>query len=699
MYRRTKKIVLILDRARDGKLEAYVTHTVDIGQCRRLNILAARAYASGSPYDDQSFPAAGWLASILEAGREPIFLAVDEVENATIAEKRKVAWIHTLDRSGIRVPVQERGVISGIEGALLQKLEQEGINFVPNRSRSGGVESPLVVNSYLEEVKLRYRGGNAAHPTHKPWPWMHGAISFLDPASGRVLPYQPGNALGPVSLNVVSGVPGCGKSTFLRKMALGAIAIGPKELPEIAILDVDSSWCGLSRILSDMTGGRSKQFQSLQLRMDGQHRVNPFDTSPGERFPSTWQRCLALNVLTEVLTRDAEAPAQFEQVKRYAEQLVDLAYRTFSDTVPDGSPRLYREGIAEDVDRALKKIGYDASDRSFWRVSDILRGAGYSHEALSAQRLAVPQMQDLLHLCGHPSLPMFSMQNECQATAIRQDCLEAVRSRLSKAMRDIPLLIGGTNIAFSPSTRIRALDIGPSCPRTSQTWINDPIVWLLGRKLVAQGFSYDLGLEQSEPSYLIADELDHMLGGYGVTAQLLNDQEMMGSGGAIFASVQSVDRLETALCSCVTTLWVMGVYTPRCAAQIRDRFHLSEQAVDKIIRDVSGPPSPGILKIYACLRNGDEQLEQLLHLPLDIDSQWALTTDPQQGLMLAELATLMGWQSAVRNLGQHYPRDSFRKELSYRLSVARDAGMQAPNAVLLIKNMAEQLYRRCMKCT
>ena len=122
-----KKIVAIIDKASDGALSAYVAHAKSVEQCRRMNLLAARAYLAGRPYEAQSYPAAAWLSEILAAGREPTFVVLEEVPNARHAERRRVAWLHILDRCGVRVPAQEEGFIVGMAETLQERLGALGI--------------------------------------------------------------------------------------------------------------------------------------------------------------------------------------------------------------------------------------------------------------------------------------------------------------------------------------------------------------------------------------------------------------------------------------------------------------------------------------------------------------------------------------------------------------------------------------------
>ena len=126
--------------------------------------------------------------------------------------------------------------------------------------------------------------------------------------------------------------------------------------------------------------------------MTPDYAINPFDTPLGNRKPLPSHKAFLVNLLSLLATPlDVTDPA--DGVPGLIGRAVDLAYEELSD---NHHPRLYQPNVLPKLHALITEEGIrrDAST-SWWEVVDGLFERGYVHEALQAQRYAVPLLADV----------------------------------------------------------------------------------------------------------------------------------------------------------------------------------------------------------------------------------------------------------------------------------------------------------------
>lgn len=129
-----------------------------------------------------------------------------------------------------------------------------------------------------------------------------------------------------------------------------------------------------------------------RLRMTEDFAINPFDTPLGNRRPLPSHKAFLVNLLSLLATPlDAVAPA--DGVPGLVQRAIDLAYEDLSDK---NHPRIYQPNVLPELHKLIEheNIALDAST-TWWEIVDALFELGYVHQAIQAQRYAVPLLSDI----------------------------------------------------------------------------------------------------------------------------------------------------------------------------------------------------------------------------------------------------------------------------------------------------------------
>ena len=125
----------------------------------------------------------------------------------------------------------------------------------------------------------------------------------------------------------------------------------------------------------------------------------------------------------------------YDGVTDMAGMLVDEAFKA---TAEDGNPNIYSSQIEESVDSALAEIGFMHDKKTtWWEVTDALFLAGFKHEALLAQRNAVPLIGDLAAICRTPVVEDLYGK---VLTPTGENLISAYVRMISSAVREYPIL-------------------------------------------------------------------------------------------------------------------------------------------------------------------------------------------------------------------------------------------------------------------
>ena len=120
--------------------------------------------------------------------------------------------------------------------------------------------------------------------------------------------------------------------------------------------------------------------------------INPFDTPLGCRYPLPSHTTFLVNLLTLLCTPLENTPPD-KDVPGLVRRAIELAYEELSDK---HQPRLYQSNVLPELHDLLQREDIRLnSTPTWWEVVDALFDRGFVHEALQAQRYAVPLLGDL----------------------------------------------------------------------------------------------------------------------------------------------------------------------------------------------------------------------------------------------------------------------------------------------------------------
>ncbi len=233
-------------------------------------------------------------------------------------------------------------------------------------------------------------------------PWREGALLFRSP-DGKLWPFQPGSTQQTTWIDLVYARPGSGKSVLSNALNLAlCLSAGIQRLPRIAIIDIGPSSSGLISLLKEALPANKRHLVAYhRLRMTAEYSINPFDTQLGCRYPTALERSFLVNFLT-LLTTPLGAEKPYDAMPDLTGMVVDELYKSFAD---EFNPTPYSPGVEEFIDSILEEIGFVRDSKStWWEVTDSLYSAGFVHEAMLAQRYAMPLLADAASICRTPSI-------------------------------------------------------------------------------------------------------------------------------------------------------------------------------------------------------------------------------------------------------------------------------------------------------
>ena len=283
--------------------------------------------------------------------------------------------------------------------------------------------------------------------------WSSGAVLFRSP-DGKLWPYQPGSPQQSTWIELVYARPGSGKSVLSNAMNLAlCLSPGSVRLPLIAIIDIGPSSSGLISLLKEALPPSQRHLAAYhRLRMTEEYAINPFDTQLGCRKPSAQERSFLTNFLILLATPVGDE-SPYDGITDMVGMIVDEMYASLSD---DGAPHPYAKNVDEVIDAILEEIGFKVDKHTtWWEVTDSLYLAGFFHEAMLAQRHAVPVLADAASIARSSSVE--DLYGKVVAPT-GEPLITAFSRMISSAVREYPII--GTVTQFDlGESRVVSLDL------------------------------------------------------------------------------------------------------------------------------------------------------------------------------------------------------------------------------------------------
>ncbi|HSW94236.1 MAG TPA: type IV secretion protein IcmB [Gammaproteobacteria bacterium] len=515
--------------------------------------------------------------------------------------------------------------------------------------------------------------------------WQFGAVLLRSP-DGKPWPYQPGSAQQTTWIDLMYARPGSGKSVLSNSINLAlCLSGGIQRLPRIAIIDIGPSSSGLISLLKEALPPELRHYVAYhRLRMTPDYAINPLDTQLGCRYPTAQDRGFLVNFITLLATPlGAERP--YDGVSDMAGLVVDELYKYLAD---DGKPHLYTNGLEPLVDDILTEIGFVMDDHTtWWEVTDALFLASFHHEAMLAQRYAVPLLPDAAAICRTQVIE--DLYGQVKAPT-GEPLIQAFGRMISSAVREYPVLSGVTKFDIG-DVRIISLDLdevaksgGDAAERQTA------VMYMLARYTLAKHYYLTedslsdfpeayreyhrvrIGEIREDPKRIVYDEFHRTSKARAVRDQVILDMREGRKWNVQIALIsQSLDDFDPVMVEFGTSVFIMDAGPEQAIKRSTEIFGLSETARVALKTRVHGPREGGatFLAQFATKSGVNTQLLTSTLGPVEL---WAFSTTAEDARTRNKLYAKMGPAEARRVLANLFPGGSVKSLIEKRLATIKE---------------------------
>ncbi len=518
-------------------------------------------------------------------------------------------------------------------------------------------------------------------------PWEHGAILFRSP-DGKPWPYHPGSHHQTTWIDLFYARPGSGKSVLSNAINLAVcLSAGIQRLPRISIIDIGPSSSGLILLLKDALPADKKHLVAYhRLRMRSDYAINPFDTQLGCRHPTPQERAFLVNFLS-LLATPIGSDKTYDGVADMSGLIVDELYKNKAD---DGNPNVYAIGIEESIDDILEEIGFvQDSQTSWWEVTDALFMAGFTHEALLAQRHAMPVLADVAAICRLPAIQ--DLYGKITAPT-GEPLIHAFARMISSAVREYPIISQVTRFDLGDA-RVVALDLD-EVARSGGDAANrqTAVMYMLARYVLARHYflTDDNVADMSEayrhhhqariaeiredPKRIVFDEFHRTAKAQAVRDQVIQDMREGRKWKVQVALLsQSLEDFDEIMVEFATSVFIMEAGPEQAVRKTAKVFGLTSTAEIALKTRVHGPREGGatFLAQFATKYGLNTQLLTATLGPVEL---WALNTTAEDVNIRNQLYKKIGPKEARRILSHLFPSGTAAKALEDRYAEYKEEG-------------------------
>jgi intracellular multiplication protein IcmB len=516
-------------------------------------------------------------------------------------------------------------------------------------------------------------------------PWDRGALLFRSP-DGKPWPFQPGSSQQTTWIDIVYARPGSGKSVLSNAINLAlCLSGGIQRLPRIAIIDIGPSSSGLISLLREALPPAQRHLVAYhRLQMTPEYSINPFDTQLGCRFPTATERSFLVNFLT-LLTTPLGAEKPYDGIPDLTGMVVDELYKSLADS---GNPHTYTNGVEPLVDALLEEMDFRVDTKTtWWEVTDALFIAGFIHEAMLAQRYAMPLLADAASICRTTAIE--DLYGKIIAPT-GENLIAAFGRMISSAVREYPILSRVTSFDLGES-RVVSLDLdevaksgGDAADRQTA------VMYMLARYMLARHYYLtednlaDMPEQyhdyhrvrikeiREDPKRIVYDEFHRTAKSVAVRDQVIIDMREGRKWKVQIALLsQSLDDFDPVMVEFATGIYVMDAGPASAVNKTAEIFGLSETAKVALRTRVHGPREGGatFLAQYATKMGINVQLLTLTLGPIEL---WAFSTTAEDANLRNQLYRHLGPSEARRVLASLFPHGSAVKKIEERLNDIRE---------------------------
>lgn len=518
-------------------------------------------------------------------------------------------------------------------------------------------------------------------------PWAVGALLLRSP-DGKLWPFQPGSSQQTTWIDLVYARPGSGKSVLSSAQNLAlCLSGGLTRLPRIAIIDIGPSSSGLISLLKEALPPEDRHLVAYhRLRMTPEYSINPFDTQLGCRYPTAAERSFLVNFLT-LLTTPLGSPKPYDAMPDLIGMVVDELYKAMAD---DGKPAPYAPGVEEFIDSILEEIAFVRDSKTtWWEVVDALFSAGFVHEAMLAQRYAMPLLADAASICRTPSIEDLY---EKVTAPTGESLINSFSRMISGAIREYPILSRVTAFDIGDA-RVVSLDLdevaksgGEAADRQTS------VMYMLARYILARHYylteesmtnvpeqykpyhKQRVAEIREDPKRIVYDEFHRTAKSAAVRDQVIVDmREGRKWNVQISLLSQSLDDFDSIMIDFATSIFIMDAGPAQTMEKTCQIFGLSETAKTALRTQVHGPRHGGATFLAQFATKSGINI-QLLTLTLGPIELWAFSTTAEDASVRNQLYRHIGPAETRRFLASLFPNGTVTKEISERLNQVKVGG-------------------------
>jgi intracellular multiplication protein IcmB len=518
-------------------------------------------------------------------------------------------------------------------------------------------------------------------------PWSRGALLLRSP-DGKPWPYHPGSSQQTTWIDLFYARPGSGKSVLSNAINLAVcLSSGLQRLPRIAIIDIGPSSSGLISLLRDGLPADQKHLVAHhRLRMHHDYAINPFDTQLGCRYPTPQERSFLVNFLTLIATPIGQDKT-YDGVADMAGMIIDELYKSLAD---DANPHVYAAVIEKDIDDLLEQIGFIRDQKTtWWEITDALFMAGFSHEAMLAQRHAMPVLADVTSICRLPAIE--DLYGKIVAPT-GEPLIHAFSRMISAGVREYPIISEVTRFDLGDA-RVVALDLdevarsgGDASDRQTA------VMYMLARYVLARHYyltdenimdmpeSYRpyhqkrVSEIREDPKRIVFDEFHRTANAQAVRNQVILDMREGRKWKVQVALLsQSIDDFDEVMVEFATSVFIMDAGPEQAIRKTSKIFGLGKTAQAALKTRVHGPREGGatFLAQFSTKQGLNTQLLTATLGPIEL---WALNTTATDVHLRNILYRKIGPKNARALLASRFPTGSAATVLEDRYAEYKEDG-------------------------
>lgn len=540
-------------------------------------------------------------------------------------------------------------------------------------------------------------------PLRPASPWKEGSL-LLRSQDGKIMPYAPNSSQQAAWIDIGVAPMGGGKSVFLNALNFAfVIQAGLSRLPWLSIVDVGPSSSGLITLLKEnLPEGKKHLAAYHRLRMTEAYSINPFDTPLGCRKPLPAHKAFLTNFCSLLATPlDAKSPG--DNVPGLLNRAIDLAYLELSDT-EGGKPRLYQPNVLPELHEFILQQGIhlDAST-CWWEIVDALFEKGHVHEAIQAQRFAVPLLADVV--------TQLRQNKGIENTYEQKNILDVWRSLLD-AIDAYVILKEPTQFDLGDA-QIVSLDLDEVAPRgTDVADRQSAVMYMMARQILGARFflmpddvklmprryqpyhEERISAIREDPKRFCYDEAHRVTKNTSVAGQLMADMTTMARESrkwnlSIGLYTQDIEDIPDIINELATMVVILGSGTEHSINNLATRFSLNEACRNALSR--LGKPDKSGSNLVALFNTGAGRSQLVLSLTIGGQALWAFSTTAEDVAIRNNLYRRLGPSEALRRLAARFPGGSAKAEVERRRREVTDQSGVDDEIVNVIYQIADEL--------